>query len=100
MVKLIGYCRINRADGELEKQQNLIKNYAKEKELPYELHHEIKSGVDKEMTLLNELIESATSGDILAVTDRSRLTRNASQLTKIMKKISDYNIQLVVLQNN
>ena len=99
MVKIIGYCRVNRPDGNLEYQRQRIESYANEKQLPFEIHHEIKSGIDTEMEVLDRAIEAATNGDIVVVTDRSRLGRDSIRYLMVMQKLKEKNIELVSLDS-
>lgn len=97
MVKAIGYCRVNRSDGNLEYQRQRIESYANEKQLPFEIYQEVKSGIDTDMTCLNQTIESVTDGDFLVVTSYDRLTRDSKQATLIIQTLKEKDIKLIVL---
>lgn len=81
--KVIGYCRVSTAKQDkdtdtLFNQQLIIDQYAKSKELPYEVFSEQRSGSlpPQHRSILSQALNALSPGDIFFVKSRDRLSRD------------------------
>ncbi|MBP5432673.1 recombinase family protein [Ruminococcus sp.] len=98
MAKVYGYCRCSTNDT----KQDLSRQVRELKEMgatDTTIYTEYVSGLKKTKTELNKLLDVITSGDTLAVTEISRITRSTKQLCDIIDFVQAHKIKLVIKDN-
>lgn len=99
---IYGYIRVSTDKQTTENQSFEIKNFAKAKNLPIgEWIEETISATKKlEDRKFGGLLKRMTTGDILIVTELSRLGRNLMQIMSILNKCMENNIQVFTIKEN
>lgn len=93
---IIAYLRVSTSRQNLENQHVEIQRYAKNKGMFIDRWEtEIVSGkVDRKVRKLEKLIRRLKTGDILIVTELSRLSRSLHEIMQIMKYCVDNKVQV------
>jgi DNA invertase Pin-like site-specific DNA recombinase len=96
----IGYIRTSTDKQDLDKQKILLLEYAqREKMLINEfVELQISSGKSRDDRRINELILRLNSGDVILVTELSRLGRNMIEILNIIKEFSEKGIKIVFVR--
>lgn len=99
---IYGYIRVSTDKQTTENQHFEIKNFAKAKNLPIgEWIEETISATKKlEDRKFGGLLKRMSAGDILIVTELSRLGRNLMQIMSILNKCMENNIQVFTIKEN
>src|SRR5699024_7582107 len=97
---IIGYCRVSTKDQDTQLQEAAIKEYAQERELPYELYIEKVSGTKTNRTELQNALKAAQKGNIFVVYKLDRLARSTKQLIDITTELEEQGIEFVSLSDN
>ena len=95
MAKVYGYCRCSTNDTkqDINRQVRELKAMGA---TDTTIYTEYVSGMKKDKTELNKLLENIKSGDTLTVTEISRITRSTKQLCDIIDFVQARKIKLVI----
>lgn len=91
----IGYARVSTIAQKLDSQIDAL-----EKAGCIKIFSEKSSGVKDERIGWKKLMEYIRQGDILVVTELSRMTRSLMHLLKVVKELEEQNISIVSLREN
>jgi len=89
----IGYARVSTAEQNLERQIDELEKAGCEK-----IYHEKTTGTTTERIELNNLIEFLRSGDIVVVSELTRLSRSTKDLFSVVDKIHSKGADIVSLK--
>ena len=92
---LYGYarCSTNESKQDIDRQKRELKKLGiKEKNI----YFEYESGANTERVQLNRLLDTVQSGDTIAATEVSRLTRSTKQLCEIIELAKDKRLELII----
>ena len=95
MEKVYGYCRCSTD----ENKQDISRQVRELKEMgavPETIFTEYISGMKENKVELQKLLNVIRSGDTLAVTELSRLTRSTKQLCDIIETVKNKQIKLII----
>lgn len=96
MTKVIGYCRVSTDKQDYERQKSDILNYAhKEKLVVSEFVNETISSRKKDRLIFG-LIDSLKKGDILLVTELSRIGRSMNETIMLCGKAVEQGITIMI----
>lgn len=97
-----GYIRVSTDKQTVENQKIAIKKYCEENKIKkIKFISETKSGTVKiEKRLLGELLKNLQKGDVLIVTEISRLGRSINMIFNIINALIEKEIKLVAIKNN
>lgn len=88
----IGYCRTSTDRQELQRQRKSLKASGCDR-----IHEETASGKTLDRPVLNEVLESLQSGDVLVVHELDRLGRSMLQMLQVAENLMEQGIGLVTL---
>lgn len=91
----IGYARVSTITQKLDSQIDAL-----EKAGCIKIFSEKSSGVKDERVGWKKLMEYIRPGDILVVTELSRMTRSLMHLLKVVKELEEQNISILSLREN
>lgn len=97
MGESFGYARVSTVEQNLNRQIDKLIEYGIHKA---KIYKEKMTGTKKERPVLNKIFEDLQSGDILVVTELSRLSRSLKDLLEIADKLEKKGIQLKSLKEN
>lgn len=89
---IIGYCRISHIDQNIDRQINELEKYCDRIVVE-------KESTRKERPKLKELLNKVWEGDVVMVTELSRLSRSTDELIGIMKKLKEEKAFFVSLKD-
>lgn len=102
-MKIIAYVRVSTDKQETENQRGEIRRYIELNKLPHvDEWHDINISSKRDLVdrKIGDLILSINEGDLLVVTELSRLGRSLSQLTLIVDQIIKRGGRIVFIKNN
>lgn len=91
----IGYARVSTVEQSLNRQIDALENYGCER-----IFQEKITGTKKERPELGKLLDIARSGDIIVITELTRLSRSTKDLISISEKLKERNIELISIKEN
>ena len=99
-MKILGYCRVSTSEKDVYSQRMQILEYAHEQKLVIDefIESEASSRLSPKERKIDEILTKLSSGDILLVTELSRLGRNMLETLNIINEMSERSIQLVFLR--
>lgn len=83
---LIGYARVSTADQNLDRQIDQLIEKGVDKR---NIYHEKVTGTKKDRPALNKMLDELQEGDVVLITDLTRISRNAPDLLAIFDKIKE-----------
>ena len=95
MTEKIGYARVSTTAQNLDAQIDLLK-----KEGCTKIYADKISGTKKERPEWDKLLDYARNGDVIVITELSRMSRSLSHLLEIVKIFEDRDIQIKSLREN
>ncbi len=101
-MKVIAYLRVSTGGQELSNQRLAILNYAQHHHLQIERFLEIQVSSRKSLKErgIEGLFEGMQSGDLLLVSELSRLGRSVGQIIKIVDDLIKHKIKLIAIKEN
>ena len=78
----IGYCRISTRDQQTLRQLDQLKEFGCER-----IFEETASGTKRDREELNRMMDTLREGDVVIITELSRLSRSVKDLFEIVDKI-------------
>ena len=92
---LYGYCRCstNETKQDIERQKRELKKLGIKDN---KIYLEYESGTKTDRLQLNRLLEAVQSGDTIATTEVSRLTRSTKQLCEIIELAKEKKLELII----
>jgi len=102
MPNTIAYLRVSKIEQELGNQRLEIEKYAESKELKVNTWIEVEISTRKstEARKIDELLKSLKKGDVLIVSELSRLARSMRQTNNICHDISQRKAELHIIKQN
>lgn len=97
MAESFGYARVSTAEQNLNRQIDKLVEHGIHKA---KIYKEKMTGTKKDRPMLNKVFEDLQTGDILVVTELSRLSRSLKDLLEIADKLEKKGIQLKSLKEN
>ena len=99
-MKIIGYTRISTEKQDLDKQRHLLHEYAHQKKVVIDqiLEIEVSSGKSQKERRIDELKRVLNDGDLLLVSELSRLGRNMMETLNIINSLTEKGIQIVFIR--
>lgn len=96
MSKIIGYIRVSTDHQDAENQKHRILEYAQFKRFLVEefIEVEVSSRKSQKERKIDEIFEKLTTGDMLLVTELSRLGRDMLEILNMIEEISKQGIQI------
>lgn len=100
MAKVTGYVRVSTVRQDADNQRHEILEYANKHHLHIDdfIEVEISSRKDKKQRRITELLEKLESGDILIVSELSRLGRSTSEVIDIVNEIIAKEIKFIAIK--
>lgn len=90
---LIGYARVSTKDQNLDRQLDQLKNAGAEK-----IYKEKITGTKKDRPELKKLLEYAREGDVILVSDLTRISRSTKDLIELVEEIKEKKMNLKSLK--
>jgi len=91
---LYGYCRCSTSDKQdIDRQKRELKNLGVKDS---NIYFEHESGVKADRIQLSRLLDTVKSGDTIATTEVSRLTRSTKQLCEIIEFAKEKRLELII----
>lgn len=102
MTKTLAYLRASTDKQDLRNQKLEILEYAREKRLHVDefIQLTISSRKDRRQRRIEEVLEILTAGDILIVTELSRLGRSTSEVITLINELLTFQIRVIVIKQN
>ncbi|MBK2044395.1 recombinase family protein [Allofrancisella guangzhouensis] len=94
-VQKVGYARVSTTGQSLDIQLEKLEQYGCDK-----IFKEKSSGIDDKRVQLNECLNYVREGDQLVISRLDRMARSALHLGKIVERLKDKEVNLVVLDQN
>lgn len=94
-VQKVGYARVSSTGQSLDIQLEKLEEYGCDK-----IFKEKSSGIDDKRVQLNECLNYVREGDQLVISRLDRMARSALHLGKIVEKLKNKKVNLVVLDQN
>lgn len=91
----IGYIRVSTDDQKLDRQTDLLNEYGVEK-----IFKEKVTGTKRERQELNRMLDMLRQGDIVVVTDLTRLSRSTKDLFEIVEIIHSKGAEIKSLKES
>lgn len=85
-MSMIGYARVSTEEQNLDRQMDALIKAGIDKRLIYS---EKMTGTKRDRPVLNRMIESLESGDIVIIADLTRISRSTKDLLEIIDKIKE-----------
>ena len=79
---VVGYARVSRQDQQTLRQLDQLKEYGCER-----IYEEKASGAKRDRDELNRMLDTLRKGDVVIITELSRLSRSVKDLFDIVEKI-------------
>ena len=99
--KIIGYLRVSTGEQDLQNQKNGILELANKNGWKVEFKEEKVSGkVSYKERLLGNIIEGLQQGDILLVSELSRLGRSMLEIMTLLRELSEKKIRVYSIKGN
>lgn len=97
---VIGYLRVSSDKQDLEQQEHLLLKYAQQHDLQIGefVSVEVSSRKTPKERRIEELLEKLHDGDILLVSELSRLGRNMFEVLEIINRLGAKGVQIVFIQ--
>lgn len=93
IIILIGYARVSTNDQNLDRQIDSLKSYGCEK-----IYQEKITGTKKERPELNLLLDFARTGDVVVISELTRMSRSTKDLISIAETLRGKSIELISLK--
>ena len=92
---LYGYCRCstNESKQDIDRQKRELKKTGVKES---NIYFEYESGANTDRVQLNRLLDAVRSGDTIATTEVSRLTRSTKQLCEIIEFAKEKRLELII----
>lgn len=102
MTKTLAYLRASTDKQDLRNQKLEILEYAREKRLHVDefIQLTISSRKDRRQRRIEEVMEILTAGDILIVTELSRLGRSTGEVITLINELITFQIRVIVIKQN
>jgi DNA invertase Pin-like site-specific DNA recombinase len=99
-MKVIGYVRVSTDKQDVEKQKHILLQYAQANQLLINefIHAEVSSTKSTKERRIDELSNKLTAGDLLLVTELSRLGRNMLQTLNIINELSERGVKITFVR--
>nr|WP_011270130.1 recombinase family protein [Actinobacillus porcitonsillarum]CAH25820.1 hypothetical protein [Actinobacillus porcitonsillarum] len=100
MQKVIGYVRVSTDKQDAEKQWNTVLNYANsELKTPIEKVEDTESGkIEWRKRSLGKIVDECEKGDIIVVSEISRIERSTLGVLELLKVTSEKGVQVHIVQ--
>ena len=101
-MKVLGYIRVSTERQDINNQRMEILEYGRKHDLKIKdfIEIEISSRKDKKQRRIEELLEKLSAGDILIVSELSRLGRSTAEVIDIVNELVRLGISLVAIKQN
>lgn len=101
-MKVYGYVRVSTSQQDADKQWSVVLNYANDVlKQPIEKIEDTASGkIDWRSRSIGEIIEDGRAGDIIVVSEISRLARSTLGVLELLKVTSEKDIEVHIVQQN
>ena len=95
-MKVIGYIRVSTSKQDLDNQKHHLLDYAQAQQLVIHefIHSKASSRENTKGRRIDELLAKLSSGDLLLVTEISRLGRNMLETLNIINQLSENNVSI------
>jgi DNA invertase Pin-like site-specific DNA recombinase len=93
----IGYCRVSTKQQSLDRQKDQLIEAGVDSRLIYE---EVMTGTKKERPELIRMIENLQEGDVVVITDLTRISRSTKDLLQIIDLIKEKGASIKSLKDN
>ena len=95
-MKVIGYIRVSTSKQDLDNQKHHLLDYAQAQQLVIHefIHSKASSRENTKERRIDELLAKLSSGDLLLVTEISRLGRNMLETLNIINQLSENNVSI------
>ncbi len=95
-MNVIAYIRVSTDKQDLENQKHALLSYAQTQKIVIQefIHAEVSSRKSSKERKLDELLEKLSKGDLLLVTELSRLGRNMLETLNLINELSDKGIKI------
>ncbi len=95
-MKVIGYIRVSTSKQDLDNQKHHLLEYAQAQQLVINefVHSKVSSRETTKGRRVDELVRKLSSGDLLLVTEISRLGRNMLETLNIINQLSENNVSI------
>lgn len=99
-MKVIGYIRVSTDKQDFQQQKYSLLNYAQKKKLKINdfIEVEVSSRKSKQERKINELLALLKPGDILLISELSRLGRNMLEILSIIQELTENKINIIFTQ--
>ena len=99
---ILGYIRVSTVKQELENQKNALYEFARSRKFIIDkfLETEISSHQHQSKRKLDEIFNLLKKGDMLLITELSRLGRSLSEILNIVNKLIKHGIELLTVKEN
>jgi len=95
----IGYCRVSstKQKGELKRQMEEMKQYLIAQGKPFQIIHDVGSGIDYNKKGLRQILKRLTQGEVdkIVLMDRDRLARFGFELIEYLASLYDCEIEII-----
>ena len=101
-MKVLGYIRVSTERQDINNQRMEILEYGRKHDLKIKdfIEIEISSHKDKKQRRIEELLEKLSAGDILIISELSRLGRSTAEVIDIVNELIRLGISLVAIKQN
>jgi DNA invertase Pin-like site-specific DNA recombinase len=99
---ILGYIRVSTAKQELENQKSVLYEFARSRKLFIDkfIEAEVSSRQKQDKRKLDEVFTVLNKGDLLLVTELSRLGRSLSEILGIVNKLIESGVMLITVKEN
>ena len=99
---VLGYLRVSTKEQDLLNQKNAIFEYAKDKKILIDdfISVQISSRKDFKKRKLNEIIDRLDDGDMLIISELSRIGRSVTEVIDIINTLIEKNVRVVCIKEN
>lgn len=95
--KQLGYVRVSKVEQDLAKYIEMLKAYGVEE---YNIYKDKDTGTKRDRKGLNELLDKVKEGDIVVITDMTRLGRSTIDLLNIVSDLKNKGVHLKSLKES